>query len=134
MTITTSEPFELVTMDFLMVSSFPSRFHYALVFVDHIIKFAVVVSTKDQIRQPQPLPNSFESTWFSRTVAPSAYSWTRAQILSPKFLSGIQKSHTSRLTTLKVMGPVNSSTAPCWEYYGLLNMASKTSGISMWGP
>lgn len=48
MTISTSEPFELVMMDFLTVSSSCSRFRYASVFKDHFTKFALVVSTKDQ--------------------------------------------------------------------------------------
>lgn len=45
MTISISEPFDLVTMDF---SSAPSGYQYTLVFVDHFTKFAVVVPTKDQ--------------------------------------------------------------------------------------
>lgn len=47
MTITTTEPFELVTMDFLTVSSSHYMCHYVLDFVDHI-KFSVIVLTKDQ--------------------------------------------------------------------------------------
>lgn len=47
MTITTSKPFKLVTMDFLTTSSATSGFQYTL-FIDHFIKFAVVVPTKDQ--------------------------------------------------------------------------------------
>lgn len=45
MTISNSEPFELVTMDF---SSAPSGYQYTLVFVDYFTKFEVVVPTKDQ--------------------------------------------------------------------------------------
>lgn len=48
MTISTSEPFELVTMDFLLISSAPSGYQYALVFNNQFNKFALVVPTKDQ--------------------------------------------------------------------------------------
>lgn len=48
MTIATSEPFKLITMDFLTISSSPSGYHYVLVFVDIFTKFAVVVPTEDQ--------------------------------------------------------------------------------------
>lgn len=37
----------MVTIDFLIISSSPSGYHYTLIFVDHFHKFAVVVPTKD---------------------------------------------------------------------------------------
>lgn len=48
MTITTIKPFERVAMDFLMISRMPSGYQYALVFINHFTKFAVVVPTNDQ--------------------------------------------------------------------------------------
>lgn len=48
MTITPFEPFELVTMDFITISSASSGYQYTLFFVDHFTKFAVVVHTRDQ--------------------------------------------------------------------------------------
>lgn len=48
MTIATSEPFKLITMDFLTTSSCPSGYHYILVFVDYFTNFSVVVPTEDQ--------------------------------------------------------------------------------------
>lgn len=47
-TITTLVLFELVKIDFLTDSSSPSGFCYALVYVGHVTKFAVVVLTEDQ--------------------------------------------------------------------------------------
>lgn len=46
MSIATSEPFKLVTTDFLMISSVSPGYRYALVFVDH---FTIVILTKDQM-------------------------------------------------------------------------------------
>ena len=46
--VRTGEPFELLTMDFLTVADTSSGYRYALVFVDHFSKFAIVLPTKDQ--------------------------------------------------------------------------------------
>lgn len=48
MAISTSEPFEPVTIGFLTIPSFPSGDRYALAFVGHFPKFSVLVHTKDQ--------------------------------------------------------------------------------------
>lgn len=40
---TTSKTFQLVTMDFLSISSFLLGYKFALVFVDHFTKYMVVV-------------------------------------------------------------------------------------------
>lgn len=96
--VSTGEPFELLTMDFLTVAD-TSGFRYALVFVDHFSKFAIVVPTKDQtaittaklfwkhVVQPYGCPKrilsdqgpNFESQLFSELCR----------------LSGIRKSHTT---------------------------------------
>lgn len=47
MTITTLEPLD--TINFLTISSLPSGYRYALIFVNHFIKFSVVILTNDQM-------------------------------------------------------------------------------------
>lgn len=43
-----SSVFELLTVDFLTVAEVASEFYYALMFMDHFSKFAIMVPTLDQ--------------------------------------------------------------------------------------